>query len=144
MIVTFCGHSQINQSETVYAWLLDILRSLLAEGADTFYLGGYGSFDLMAARTVNELKKDNPSIRSILVLPYINREYDTALYDETLYPPLESVPPRFAISKRNEWMVSTADVVVAYVTHDWGGASTALDFAARYKKRVIQYVPRII
>ncbi len=138
MIVTFCGYSRGDHDEAVYAWLIDTLRNLIAEGAEIFYLGGYGSFDLMAAGYVNEVKKDNPSIRSSLVQPYIDREYDTAPYDKTLYPALESVPPLFAISKRNEWMVSSADVVVAYVTHDWGGVSATLDFAARCKKRTIQ------
>ena len=71
------------------------------------------------------------------MLPYLNREYNTDLYDDTTYPPLEEVPARFAISRRNEWMVDNADVVVAYVTHDWGGAATTLQYAKRKKKRII-------
>jgi len=55
------------------------------------------------------------------LIPYLNREYSTDLYDDTTYPPLEDVPKKYAISRRNEWMVDQADVVVAYVTHGWGG-----------------------
>ena len=60
-------------------------------------------------------------------------------YDETLYPRLESVPRRFAISRRNEWMVQESDAVVAYVTHGWGGAAKTLEHARRKKKNVLLY-----
>lgn len=56
-----------------------------------------------------------------------------------MYPQLEGVPRRFAISKRNEFMVEHADIVVAYVTHDWGGAAKMLEFARRRKKEIINY-----
>ena len=58
-------------------------------------------------------------------------------YDGTVYPPLESVPRRFAISRRNEWMVQESDTVVAYVTHGWGGAAKTLDYARRKNRRII-------
>jgi len=54
-----------------------------------------------------------------------------------VYPPIENALPRFAISKRNEWMVEQADVVVSGVDHDWGGAATTLQYAQRKKKRII-------
>ena len=59
------------------------------------------------------------------------------LYDYSLYPSLESVPKRYAILKRNEIMVNEADVVVAYVLHDWGGAAKTLGYAMRKRKTVI-------
>ena len=68
----------------------------------------------------------------------VNREYCTELYDDTTYPPLEDVPMKFAISKRNEWMVDQADAVVAYVTHGWGGAAATLQYAERKNKRIIR------
>ena len=64
---------------------------------------------------------------------------DASKYDGTLYPPLEKVPRRFAISKRNEYMVNEADVVVAYVTYGWGGAATTLAYAKRKKREIIAY-----
>ena len=74
-----------------------------------------------------------------MVLPYLDRTVDTANYDGTFYPPLEKVPRRFAISKRNEYMVNEADIVVAYVTHDWGGAAKTLAYARRKQKEIINY-----
>ena len=40
-------------------------------------------------------------------------------------------------SKRNEWMVDQSDVVVAYVTHNWGGAAAMLRYAERKRKHII-------
>ena len=39
---------------------------------------------------------------------------DSKLYDSTLYPPLENVPYKFAISKRNEWMINESDLIIAF------------------------------
>ena len=139
MIVTFCGHRDVSQSDDVRAWLVDCVESLIQEGATDFYLGGYGSFDSMAASVVWKLKEKYPGICSVLVIPYLNRDIDTSRYDLTTYPPLETVPKRFAITKRNEWMVQAADVVVAYVLHGWGGAAATLEYAKRKKKRIILY-----
>ncbi len=131
MIVTFCGHAEIAQADDVKNWLIRTAESLILDGADIFYLGGYGAFDHLAAAVMRELKKTYQHIQIVLVLPYLNRNVNTAGYDSTLYPGLENVPPRFAISKRNEKMVEMADVVVAYVTHDWGGAAKTLKYARR-------------
>lgn len=94
MIVTFCGHSQVIQQDEVSKWLDQILPSLIEGGAATFYLGGYGDFDRLAAAAVKRQKAVYPNITSVLVLAYLNREYDTVAYDMTTYPPLEKVPPR--------------------------------------------------
>ena len=140
MIVTFCGHSTVSNSAAVAASLKSVIEELIAEGATEFYLGGYGEFDSLAARAVRDAKKMHPEIRSTLVIPYMDRDFNTDFYDESVYPPLESVPRRFAISKRNEWMVDQSDIVVSGVTHDWGGAATTLKYATRKKKRIISVV----
>ena len=141
-VVTFCGHRDFYGDDAVKRWLRDTVEKLIRRGADDFLLGGYGGFDACAASVVWELKKQYPAIRSTLVLPYLDREVDAAKYDTTLYPPLEQVPRRFAISKRNENMVNKADIVVAYVTHDWGGAAATLAYAKRKKKEIINYAER--
>ena len=139
MTVTFCGHAQISQSEKIEKWLYDVTQKLIEQGATTFYLGGYGAFDSLAASVLREQKKQYPQIELVLVLAYLNTGRNTSGYDSTVYPPLETVPRRFAISHRNRWMVESADVVVAYVLHDWGGAATALRCAKQKKKQIISY-----
>ena len=93
----------------------------------------------MAANVVWKVKKKYPHIRLILVLAYLNARPDVKCYDETVYPPLETTPPRYAISKRNRWMVQEADIVIAYVLHGWGGAAQTLRVAQNMKKQIIMY-----
>lgn len=139
MNVTFCGHAQITEREALQNWLQTVTQNLIEQGATTFYLGGYGAFDSLAASVLREQKKRYPQIELVLVLAYLNTRRDTSGYDRTVYPPLETVPRRFAISHRNRWMVESVDVVVSYVLHDWGGAATTLQYAKRKKKRIISY-----
>ena len=139
MIVTFCGHREVHESEKVRKWLYETVERLIMDGADCFYLGGYGQFDALAAAVVREKKERYPQMRSVLVLPYLDREYDASAYDETVYPPLENVPKRFAISKRNEYMVDMADVIVAYVIYSFGGAYKTLCYAEKKNKHIDLY-----
>ena len=138
--ITFCGHSRLTESEKqcIENELYIQIEKLIQQGAEEFLLGGYGDFDLLCARVVRELKENHSHINSVLVIPYINREYDENLYDTSEYPHLETVPKRFAISKRNEYMVQNADVVIAYITHNWGGAARTFEFAKRKKKKIIK------
>ena len=143
MTVAFCGHAQISQSEKIEKWLYDVTQKLIEQGATTFYLGGYGAFDSLAASVLRMQKKQHPQIELILVLAYLNTGKDTSGYDSTVYPPLETVPRRFAISHRNRWMVESADVVVAYVLRDWGGAAATLRCARKKKKQIISYFDEV-
>ncbi len=140
MIVTFCGHKNLPvfSEELIKKAVFAEAEKLVLEGADTFFLGGYGEFDTVCAVAVRELKRKYSHIRSVLVIPYINRDYNKYLYDESLYPPIENVPLRFAISHRNKYMVKKADVVISYVTHNYGGAYTSLKYAKSQKKRIIE------
>jgi len=59
------------------------------------------------------------------------------LCDMSIYPPIENVPLRFAILKRNEWMMKNADLIIAYVKRNYGGAYKSLQVAKRKKKKII-------
>ena len=138
-MVTFCGHREVQEPEKVWKWLYETVAGLIQEGADCFYLGGYGGFDRMALSAVNKAKEAHPGVRAILVHPYLDRSMDLDAYDGSIYPPLEKVPRRYAISRRNRWMVDQADVVAAYVIHEWGGAATTLRYAEAKKKVIIRF-----
>ena len=142
MTVTFCGHRQMEHGAEVTAWLRNVVEDLIREGAVTFYLGGMGAFDRLAASVVRESKARHPHIQLVLVLAYLEAGRDCAGYDYSLYPSLESVPRRYAIVHRNRWMVEAAHVVVGYVLHSWGGAAATLSWARQKKKRIISFVER--
>lgn len=137
--VTFCGHGSGAIEGDVVHWLEMTVEDLIDQGATKFFHGGYGAFDRAVASVVWNAKKRHPNIVSVLVLPYLDAKLEVDSYDYTTYPPIEKVPRRYAISARNRWMVSEADVVVAYVLYSWGGAAKTLDYAVTKKKRIISY-----
>ena len=67
-----------------------------------------------------------------------SKSFSLQLYDSILYPPLETVPKRFAINKRNEWMIVQADLVISYIDHEFGGAYKTFAYAKKKKKKIIE------
>ena len=115
-----------------------LLQEIRKNPACKFYLGGYGDFDSLCLNILKEIKADFPTIELLFITPYLNDNYsklETAklYYDGIIYPPLENVPRRFCILKRNEWMVDEADLVIAFVKYSWGGAAKTLEYVKRKK-----------
>ena len=149
MKITLCGHSSIPRGSTAEQELEKAVREIFlrAERGDslTFYCGGYGQFDFMAARAVNAARALFKDVRceNLLVTPYITESHARSmaqamtLFDGTVYPPLENVPYRLCIARRNRWMIEQADIVVAYVKHARGGAFSMLEYAKRRGKTII-------
>lgn len=143
MIITFCGHSNYLFSDNVKEELKNILINKTRKNPTCkFYLGGYGDFDGLCLRTLREIKKDFPDIELIFITPYLDKSYSKLelakyYYDDVIFPPIENTPRKFAISKRNEWMVDEADLVISFVTYSWGGAAKTLEYAKRKKKTII-------
>ena len=143
MIITFCGHSDFLFSDEIKQQLKNIILSEISKNPTCkFYLGGYGDFDSLCLRTLRELKTDFPDIELLFITPYLDKNYSKLEfakyhYDDVIFPPLESVPRKFAILKRNEWMVEEADLFIAYVKYTWGGAAKTLEYAKRKKVPII-------
>ena len=143
MIITFCGHSNCLFNDDIKEQLKNILlNEIIKNPTCKFYLGGYGDFDSLCLRTLREVKKEFQDIELIFITPYLDKNYSKLEfakyhYDDVIFPPLESVPRKFAILKRNEWMVEEADLVIAYVTYSWGGAAKTLEYSKRKKKIII-------
>ena len=143
MIITFCGHSNCLFSDEEKEKLKQLLiKEIRKNPTCKFYLGGYGDFDSLCLRTLRELKTDFPDIELLFITPYLDKNYSKLelakyYYDDVIFPPIENVPRKFAILKRNEWMVDSADLVIAYVKYSWGGAAKTLEHAKRKKKPII-------
>ena len=146
MIITFVGHGTLSISPELSAEIKKAIEDNIVDKAHvTFYCGGYGDFDNYCARLCREIKKEIQNCEIIFVTPYITPSQqnkikyliDTKQYDDTIYPPLEDVLPRFAITKRNEWMIDKADLILAFVNHKYGGAYKAIKYAQRKLKRII-------
>ena len=137
---TFFGHRDCQAS--VRPKLREILIDLIENhSVDVFYVGRNGAFDRLVRSVFRELVQEYPHIRYAVVLermPGKQREDDAEDFSDTLLPEgIEEVPPRFAISWRNRWMLRQSDFVVTYITHSWGGAAQFAEMAERQKKIVI-------
>lgn len=146
MILTFLGHRTIYNCASLSKRIENAITKSIKPNEDTiFFCGGYGDFDNVCAEVCRSIKEKQPNCTVAFVTPYITEAQqkkiksliDDKLYDTSIYPPLENVPPKFAISKRNKWMISEADVVIAYVKKQYGGAYMALKYAQKRKKHII-------
>ena len=146
MVITFLGHSSLYVTDKLRNELYHTIKKIIHQGDSvSFYCGGYGDFDNLCARICRSIKKESPFCEIFFITPYITESQqrkikelmDEKLYDDVIYPPLENIPPRIAIIKRNEWMIQKADVIIAYVKHTYGGAYKALQYAKKKKKPLI-------
>lgn len=129
----FFGHRECYGLEAEA--LLQAIEELIDAGVDRFYVGHQGAFDRMVFDALMKLRGAHPHIFCTVVLAYLPAEQTERKWYEgySIYPEgLETVPPRFAIERRNKWMIERADYCLCYVTHTWGGA---YQFAKRAKKK---------
>lgn len=149
-IITFCGHKDVYDGEKIYLELKSILTEIFSNALNagqslTFLCGHYGNFDALSSKAVDEIRRLFPTVRTekLFITPYITpshkekNENIKKFYDDIIYPPIENTPLKFAISKRNEWMIEQSDIIISYVTHAWGGAYTTQAYAIRKKKEII-------
>ena len=109
--------------------IMRYLNECIAESKCEFLLGGYGNFDAYALKFGLELKKSNSALKLTLVSPYIDwgylkkyGDYVASTYDNVIYPEIENVPKKYAISARNKWIVDESDIIVMYINHSYGGS----------------------
>lgn len=120
----FLGHRVV--TEDINDRLKEEIEKLITnENVTTFYVGHQGAFDGMVLSVLKSMKDKHPQIKYSVVLAYLPTSADTLLDEKnTLYPEgIESVPKRFAISWRNDWLINNSDYVICYITHITGGAA---------------------
>ena len=138
MVCTFFGHKDTPKEiePTLRSTLIDLIEN---KNVTVFYVGNDGNFDTMVRHQLEDLSHIYP-INYSVVLAYLSTEKNK--YDDlsnTIYPEgLETVPKRFAISRRNKWMIQQSDVVVTYVAHSFGGAAYFKEIAEKQNKNVVE------
>ena len=138
MTVTFFGHKDTPTTieNDLNKTLIDLIEN---HNATIFFVGNNGNFDSMVRRQL-ELLSQTYNITCNIVLAYlptVKSEYDD--FSNSILPEgIETTPKRFAISYRNKWMVKQSDIVVTYVTHNWGGAAQFKELAKKHGKTVIE------
>ena len=111
-----------------------------------FLNGGIVRFDEVCAEVVRKLKEQYPEkdIRLCLVAAHFSNRFNTeksyyqTFYDEILVPEeVEYTYYKAAITKRNRWMVDHADLMLAYIDHDYGGSYQTYRYAQKKSVPII-------
>ena len=134
----FFGHREVTHN--IRPSLTEIIEKLIVdEGVTDFYVGHQGQFGGMVYSVLKELKEVYPNIRYTVVLAYMPDSHIKEVYGEdTLFPDgMESVPKRFAISKRNDWMIQHSGFAICYVHKITGGAAKFREKAEKKGLRII-------
>ena len=135
---TFFGHRNVPDSirEPLRAAILDLIEN---KGVDSFLVGNQGGFDSMVLKILREVTAEHATLRYAVVLAYHPTEDNlgcTVKPEETILPEeIAVIHPRFAIDKRNRWMVERCEYVIAYATHH-GGAMKFTELAEKKGKTV--------
>ncbi len=149
MIVAFCGHASYISNPKDEERVFELLEKRVTKEACEFFLGVHGGFDRFACSCAKRFKECHRNVKLILITPYILSEnseryasYEKDQFDLIYYPALENIPPRYAISHRNRWIVDHADMIIAYVVNKYGGAYTMLRYAQRKNKEIYNLAER--
>ena len=117
-VCTFFGHKDSYGLDS--ARLLDTIRKQILLGTETFYVGNQGQFDAVVYGCLKQLQKEYSHIQIGVVLAYLPNENQEIIAD-SMYPEIEG-HPKFAIERRNRWMINKAKCCICYINHTWGGA----------------------
>ena len=132
---TFFGHRECYGLDGKV--LGETVERLIGQGVDTLYVGNEGQFDSVVYSCLKQLRSEYPHLRVCVVLAYLptsNGEREDI--SDTMYPEIEGYP-KFAIERRNRWMVNHSDYCICYINHTWGGAYKFARLAKRLDKTVI-------
>ena len=143
--VSLFGHRQMHNLKTLEESLYPVLSELMKSHAFVeFYVGRNGAFDEFAASVVKRIQKEcgQETSELTLVLPCSVKdvEYFEKYYDNILFP--VKAHYKAAITKRNEWMIDNSDLVVCYVERESGGAYSAMKYAYKRGKQIINLVKK--
>ncbi len=146
MTIVFSGHREVYQPGIAAQLEAEIEKLLQADSAFLFLTGGMGQFDGLGASAVRAAKHRHPEkrITLALVLPYwsnrlnTDKEYYQQRFDQIMIPEeFAAAYYKAAIPLRNRWMVDQADIVIAYIRRDFGGALATVKYAQKRGKRII-------
>ena len=134
-VCTFFGHRDC--PSTVKPALREAILELVHKHNVTmFYVGDSGVFDAYCRSILKELDLSYAVVLSRM--PGKPTEYDD--FSDTMLPEgiVEGGPPRFAIERRNKWMIEQSSYVICYLRHRmYGGAAKFVAMAERKNKTVI-------
>lgn len=141
----FCHRKTIITEELVCR-MRELLKSLIVEcNVQTFYFGGFSTFDEVSYNIVSELKQNYPNIKRVFCLydPRHIREskrplwIKNQLYEEYIYLRLRFDWWYTRLYYRNLEIINRSDYVVVYAEEkEESGAYKALQYAIKKNKKI--------
>ena len=134
MTCCFFGHR--DTPDCIAPHLEQAVRQVIEQnGITRFLVGHQGSFDRIVIRVLSHLQAEYPQIRCYIVL-YRMPENTCLEYPlETLYPEvLAGIPAKFAIDRRNQWMLAQSSAVISFVRFSTGCSKRYLSMAEKSAK----------
>ena len=135
MICTFFGHRDTPTS--IRCEIKKAILKLIKNGISEFYVGNNGSFDFLTQSVLIELLNEGNKINCFIVLSRLNELALCGQQDFTVFPEeIEGVMKKFAISKRNEYLIKKSNMVICYVNNTFSNCHKWIE-KARKKWRTI-------
>ena len=120
MICTFIGAR--DTPFTLREHIKKAIVDLISKGVCEFYVGNNGNFDYMAQSVLSELESEY-NIKFDIVLSYIDEVALIGNQAFTVYPEeLASTPKRYAISKRNDYLLKKSSILIAYTDNTYSNS----------------------
>lgn len=135
MVCTFFGHKNVPSSikEDIY----DAIINLTKEGVREFYVGNNGNFDFWVQKVLWEISKVE-NITYSIILSRLNENVISDNQKASVFPEgFEKFLPRFAISKRNEWMLKKSNIVITYTKSRFSNCYKWIEKAEKRGLRII-------
>lgn len=146
-ICSFFGHRKVENAETVFKDVVNLVEKLIREkGYNIFLFGGFGEFDELCHNAITVLKERYPHIQRVYCvcdekqLKKIKRCQSSFCkdYERTVYfaPTFDYWYTR--IYYRNCEMIKQSECIIFYAKRQKdSGAYKALQYAIKYKKEYI-------
>ena len=137
MTCTFIGHRDA-PNKIKLSLKEAILYVIEKERIEKFLVGNNGSFDFYAQCALRELKEERPTICFDIVLSRLDEKVISENQGETLFPAgLETALPKFAISKRNNWLINNSSILIAYAKYRISNSGKWLERASKKGLKII-------
>lgn len=108
------------------------------EHIQNYYVGNNGKFDYYVQCILKEMINDGIDICFNIVLSNLNETALSGYQYDTVFPEgLENTPKRFAIAKRNDWLIRNGSFLIAYVKNPFSNSKKWFEKAL---KRGIQVI----
>ncbi len=133
---TFIGHSDCDSN--IKEKLYSAIENLIVEkNVSTFYVGTHGRFDYYAYKALCELEKIY-KIKVLVVLSHLSSIPDYCKGAKAIFPEsVEKVPYKYAIIKRNQYMIENSEFMICYINHSFSNTYNFVKLAINKKLYLI-------